>query len=159
LFVGFTRSEAPREKIRPVSAVKGNARGLRVIMAEDNPVNQLVQHRMLVQLGYECEIASNGIELLQALEKQAYDLVLLDIQMPVMDGLETARALRARGDRTRLVALTADVTTETRQAAVAAGIDEHLSKPLRIEALGEALERAEAAREAAAAAALRPVPA
>ena len=100
---------------------------LRIIVAEDHPVNQLVQRRMLKQLGYQCSLVENGAELLQALEQQEYDLCLLDIQMPVMDGLEAARELRRRGhDAVRLVALTADVTTETRDACAAAGIDEYL---------------------------------
>ena len=118
---------------------------LRIIVAEDHPVNQLVQRRLLKQLGYQCALVENGAELLQALEQQEYDLCLLDIQMPVMDGLEAARELRRRGmTRIRLVALTADVTTETREACAVAGIDEYLSKPVKLDALSAVLARAEA---------------
>jgi signal transduction histidine kinase/ActR/RegA family two-component response regulator len=149
LRVTFLRAEAPLE---PVYAAAGHApaladgmRTLRVILAEDNPVNQLVQLRMLRQLGYEAAVAANGVELLDALDKADYDLVLLDIQMPVMDGIEAARELRRRGfNRVRLVALTADVTSETRHACAQVGVDEFLSKPLKIESLAAVLARAEA---------------
>jgi CheY-like chemotaxis protein len=148
LRVGFARADAPLE---PTYAGAGHAsplpdtRTLRVILAEDNPVNQLVQLRMLRQLGYESAVAANGVELLDAIEKSDYDLVLLDIQMPVMDGIEAARELRRRGfTRVRLVALTADVTSETRHACAEVGIDEFLSKPVKIEALAAVLARAEA---------------
>jgi PAS domain S-box-containing protein len=148
LRVGFARAEAPLEPVY-VPATSGapfdGMRTLRVILAEDNPVNQLVQLRMLRQLGYEASVAANGVELVDALEKNDYDLVLLDIQMPVMDGIEAARELRRRGfSRVRLVALTADVTSETRHACVEVGIDEFLSKPVKIEALAAVLARAEA---------------
>jgi CheY-like chemotaxis protein len=146
LHVGFARTEAPAG-ITPASPLPelAGARTLRVILAEDNPVNQLVQLRMLRQLGYESALAANGVELLDALAKAEYDLVLLDIQMPVMDGVEAAREARRRGfTRVRLVALTADVTSETRHACAEVGIDEFLSKPVRIEALAAILARAEA---------------
>jgi PAS domain S-box-containing protein len=145
LRVAFARAEAPLEPIVDAPSLGDAARTLRVILAEDNPVNQLVQLRMLRQLGYEAVVAANGVELLDALEKAEYDLVLLDIQMPVMDGIEAARELRRRGfTRVRLVALTADVTSETRHACAEVGIDEFLSKPVKIEALAAVLARAEA---------------
>ena len=149
LRVTFARAAAPSEPAYVATlhapALTDGMRTLRVILAEDNPVNQLVQLRMLRQLGYEAVVAANGVELLDALEKAEYDLVLLDIQMPVMDGIEAARELRRRGfTRVRLVALTADVTSETRHACAEVGIDEFLSKPVKIEALAAVLARAEA---------------
>ena len=144
LRLGFTRTAAPDDFPAAVLPVTAETRTARVILAEDNPVNQLVQLRMLRQLGYHADLAANGVELVDAFEKSEYDLVLLDIQMPVMDGLEAARELRRRGfTRTRLVALTADVTTETRRATLGAGFDEFLSKPIKIDALAAALARAE----------------
>jgi PAS domain S-box-containing protein len=143
----FARAEAPLELSAGELPRLGasDARTLRVMLAEDNPVNQLVQLRMLRQIGYECDLAANGVELLDAFDKSEYDVVLLDIQMPVMDGIEAAKELRRRGfSRVRLVALTADVTTETRQDCGEAGIDEFLSKPLRLDALTAVLARAEA---------------
>jgi len=145
LRVAFPRAEAPLAQTLLAPVPASGARSLRIILAEDNPVNQLVQLRMLRQLGYESEVAANGVELLDAIDKAAFDLVLLDIQMPVMDGIEAARELRRRGfKRIRLVALTADVTTETRAASVEVGIDEFLSKPLKLDALAAVLARAEA---------------
>jgi PAS domain S-box-containing protein len=148
LRVGFRRTQAPLEPVyvpAPDATLPEGMRTVRVILAEDNPVNQLVQLRMLRQLGYESAVAANGVELLDAIAKTEYDLVLLDIQMPVMDGIEAARELRRRGySRLRLVALTADVTSETRHACAEVGIDEFLSKPLKIEALAAVLARAEA---------------
>lgn len=139
------RTEAPHPQAAVTPAPRVGARGLKVILAEDNAVNQLVQVRMLRQLGYEADVVANGLELVQAFEKKEYDLVLLDIQMPVMDGIEAARELRRRGfHRLRIVALTADVTAETRRASVDVGIEEYVSKPLQLDVLADVLARAEA---------------
>ncbi len=113
---------------------------LRLVLAEDNTVNQLVLRRVLSRLGYDCHVVSNGLELVEAFTDNEYDVAFVDIQMPLMDGLEAARRLRAAGHaRLQLIALTADVTTETRQACVAAGMDQYLSKPITIEAVSTAL--------------------
>jgi PAS domain S-box-containing protein len=151
LRVSFRRAEAPVDAALAelprdgASAARAAGPSLRLLLAEDNTVNQFVQLRMLRQLGYDCALATTGIELVEALAKAEYDLVLLDVQMPEMDGIEAARELRRRGfSRVRLVALTADVTTETRQACLEAGIDEFLSKPLKLDALAAVLARAEA---------------
>jgi CheY-like chemotaxis protein len=99
---------------------------------------------MLRQLGYDADVAVSGVELLDSFKKSPYDIVLLDVQMPVMDGIEAARELRRRGfRRARLIALTADVTSETRRACLDAGIDEFLSKPVELDALAAALSRVE----------------
>ena len=97
LRVAFPRAEAPLAQTLLAPVPASDARSLRIILAEDNPVNQLVQLRMLRQLGYESDVAANGVELLDAMDKTGFDLVLLDIQMPVMDGIEAARELRRRG--------------------------------------------------------------
>lgn len=123
----------------------GAAGRLRIVLAEDNPVNQLVQRRVLARLGYDCDVVSTGIELIEAFENHDYDVAIIDIQMPIMDGLEAARHLRAAGHaRLEMIALTADVTTETREACVAAGIDQYLFKPITVEALSAALAAADA---------------
>jgi PAS domain S-box-containing protein len=139
------RADEPGAAISAAPAVSPGAKGLRVILAEDNPVNQLVQLRMLRQLGYDPAVVANGVELLHAFDNEQFDLVLLDIQMPLMDGIEAARELRKRGLSTlRIVALSADVTSETRDASRDAGIDEYISKPLKLEVVAAVLSRAEA---------------
>jgi CheY-like chemotaxis protein len=144
LVVGFERAEAPKTLPAVERLSPDGPHTLRLILAEDNPVNQLVQRRMLAQLGYRCDVVANGRELLDAIADSDYDLAFVDIQMPEMDGLEAARLLRASGNvEIRLIALTADVTTETREACTAVGMDEYLSKPVTIESLAAVLARAE----------------
>jgi PAS domain S-box-containing protein len=146
LRVAFARAEAPRAAPAVTPAASARPTSLRLILAEDNPVNQLVQLRMLRQLGYDAAVVGNGVELLRAFEETSYDLVLLDIQMPLMDGIEAAHELRRRGfTQVRIVALTADVTSETRDASIEVGIDEYVSKPLKLDVLASLLARAEAA--------------
>ncbi|MCL4821694.1 MAG: response regulator [Vicinamibacteria bacterium] len=135
---------------------------LRILVAEDNPVNQKVAVRFLERLGQRADVAANGLEVLQALERQPYDLVLMDVQMPEMDGLTAARRIRERfGDAgPRIVALTASALEGDREACLEAGMDGHIGKPLMIEELRAALEQFGAARPAAAPrAAEPPVPA
>lgn len=114
----------------------------RVLLAEDNAVNQLVERRILKYLGVECDVVSNGREAVDASSRKTYDVVLLDLQMPVMDGFAAATALRRLPRPPWLVAVTADVTTETRQACYAAGFDDYVSKPVTVQDLSEAFDRA-----------------
>jgi signal transduction histidine kinase len=116
---------------------------LRILLAEDNVVNQKVGVRMLERLGYRAEVAGNGLEVLEALERQAYDLVLMDVQMPEMDGLETARQIRTRRPRPagpQIVALTAHALNEVRQECLDAGMDDYISKPFQMSDLSRVLE-------------------
>jgi CheY-like chemotaxis protein len=118
---------------------------LHVLLAEDLAVNQRLMLAMLAKLGYQIDVASNGREVLQALEKQRYDVVLMDIQMPEMDGLEATRRILERwtaDQRPRLVALTANAMKEDREACMAAGMDDYLPKPVRSSELKAALIRA-----------------
>lgn len=147
LCVTVARAAAPTSTAATAPRTVRTTPSLRVILAEDNPVNQLVQRRLLAHLGYTCDVAGNGLELLDRVAKAEYDVVFLDMQMPEMDGLEAARQLRLRGHTDLfLVALTADVTTETRAACAAAGIHEYLSKPVTVDKLSEVLIRAESLR-------------
>ena len=126
---------------------------LRVLLAEDNRVNQKVALAMLARMGYQADLAADGREALAALERQAYDLVLMDMQMPEMDGLEATRELRRilPADRQpKVVALTANATESDRAACRAAGMDGFLSKPVSVHDLAEVLERTAAHAAAAA---------
>jgi CheY-like chemotaxis protein/CHASE3 domain sensor protein/HPt (histidine-containing phosphotransfer) domain-containing protein len=117
---------------------------LQILVAEDNPVNQRMALHMLARMGYRADLASNGLEVLQALERQAYDVVFMDLQMPELDGLESTRRIREQwpgAARPRIIAMTANTTQEDREACIAAGMDDYINKPLRSEALQEALER------------------
>jgi CheY-like chemotaxis protein/CHASE3 domain sensor protein len=117
---------------------------LRILVAEDHPVNQKMALHMLTRMGYRADLASNGLEVLQAVERQAYDVVFMDVQMPELDGLETTRRIREQWPslvRPRIIAMTANTTQEDREACLAAGMDDYVDKPLRIEALQGALER------------------
>ena len=117
---------------------------LRVLLAEDNAVNQKVATLMLSRLGYQCDVAANGLEAIQALERQPYDLVLMDIQMTELDGLSATREIRRRwpaGERPRIVAMTANASPEDRQSCLDAGMDDYVSKPVTPATLTEALKR------------------
>ena len=117
-------------------------KGLSILLAEDNLVNQIVTQKMLNKLGYRADVAANGIAVLQALERQHYDVVLMDVQMPEMDGLEATQAIRQRWpDRERpvIIAMTASALKGDRDMCLAAGMDGYVSKPVKIEMLRAAL--------------------
>ena len=115
---------------------------LRILLAEDNVVNQKLAMRLLRQMGYRVDLASNGIEAIESVARQTYDVVLMDVQMPEMDGLEATRRIVARwphGDRPRIVAMTANAMQGDRETCIAAGMDDYVVKPIRVEALVDAL--------------------
>ncbi|HYU32085.1 MAG TPA: ATP-binding protein, partial [Thermoanaerobaculia bacterium] len=123
---------------------------LRVLVAEDNSVNQRVALLMLERLGYVADVAATGCEVLDALRRQRYDLVLMDVQMPGMDGLEATRRIRAelpREQQPRILAMTANALREHREACFAAGMDGFLSKPILLPDLRTALLRTSGERE------------
>jgi CheY-like chemotaxis protein len=116
---------------------------LRILLTEDNPVNQKLALRLLEKMGYRADVAGNGIEAIEAVERQTYDLVLMDVQMPEMDGLEATRQIVARWPdaRPRIVAMTADAMQGDRERCLDAGMDEYLTKPIRTSELVGALRR------------------
>jgi PAS domain S-box-containing protein len=119
-------------------------RPLHILLAEDNVVNQKVAVRLLERMGYRPDVASNGLEALAAVHRQHYDVVLMDVQMPEMDGLEASRRITSELDpsrRPRLVALTANVFKGDQKMCLEAGMDDYLAKPLDLVRLQDALLR------------------
>ncbi len=115
--------------------------GTRVLLVEDNPVGSLLAATLLRREGCAVETAASGHEAVDAMKRARYDLVFMDMRMPGMDGPSAARAVRARGDRTPIVALTANAFAEDRKACLEAGMDDHLVKPLELESLRASLAR------------------
>ncbi len=118
-------------------------RPLRILLAEDNLVNQKVALRMLDRIGYAADIAQNGLEAIEALRRQPYDLVLMDIQMPEMDGIEATHQICQEweeANRPIIIAMTANAMQEERDRCLKAGMKDHLSKPYRLEELRTLLE-------------------
>jgi len=116
---------------------------LRILLAEDNVVNQKLALRLLQQMGYRADLASNGLEAVESIARQTYDVVLMDVQMPELDGLEATRRITARwpgAQRPRIVAMTANAMAGDREACLEAGMDDYITKPIRVEQLIEALQ-------------------
>jgi signal transduction histidine kinase/CheY-like chemotaxis protein len=115
--------------------------GRRVLLAEDNLVNQRIGQRILEKLGCQVQIAGNGREAVALAESSQFDVILMDLKMPVVDGLQATRDIRLRSIRTPIVALTASVLEETRAACKVAGMDAFISKPIRVDEIVETLRR------------------
>ncbi|MBC7379414.1 MAG: response regulator, partial [Burkholderiaceae bacterium] len=137
---------APRLAAAPIKpridAQMAERHPLRILLAEDNVVNQKLAIRLLQQMGYRADLASNGIEAIESIQRQVYDVVLMDVQMPEMDGLEASRQITAKWQshaRPRIVAMTANAMQGDREECLAAGMDDYVTKPIRVDALVEAL--------------------
>jgi CheY-like chemotaxis protein len=143
LYNAFIEVIAGRADEKPAAAqMPAETSPLRILLAEDNAVNQRVALLMLQKLGYHADVASNGREAIEAIERTPYDVVLMDVQMPELDGLDATRDLCQRwpdGDRPRIVAMTANAMEEDREACREAGMDDYVAKPIRPEALAAAL--------------------
>jgi signal transduction histidine kinase/DNA-binding response OmpR family regulator len=129
--VDVLESDSPRRK-------------LHLLLAEDNVVNQKVALRLLKKLGHTADVASNGAEAVEAFRKRIHDAVLMDCQMPELDGFEATRAIREIEDGTRripIIAMTANVMKGDREKCLESGMDDHLGKPVRVHELAEMLER------------------
>jgi PAS domain S-box-containing protein len=116
---------------------------LQILLAEDNPINQKVATKILERMGYRADVVGNGLEVIQALERQSYDLVLMDIQMPEMDGEVATHLIRQRYSKDRqpyIVAMTAHALEGDREKYLNIGMDNYISKPVRVEELAKVLE-------------------
>jgi PAS domain S-box-containing protein len=117
---------------------------LRILLAEDNKINQMVANKMFLKMGYKIQIAANGLEVLEQIHKQQYDLVFMDVHMPEMDGLEAARYITQHietAKRPVIIAMTADAYMENREQCIAAGMSDFLSKPFLWEDIERCLEK------------------
>ena len=136
--------EVPTALEGTVVTLPGERHPLRILLAEDNAVNQKLALRILAQMGYTADVADTGVEALAAVARERYDVILMDVQMPEMDGLEASRQLcllYAREVRPRIVAMTANAMAGDREECLEAGMDDYVSKPIRVEALASALAR------------------
>jgi CheY-like chemotaxis protein len=136
----------------PFDLQMGQRLPLYILIAEDNATNQKLVLHLLERLGYRADVVGNGLEVLQALRRQPYDVILMDVQMPEMDGLEATRRIRREwpGDKgPYIVALTANAMQGDREICMAAGMDDYLSKPIRVEELVNALHSTPQAAEPA----------
>jgi signal transduction histidine kinase/putative methionine-R-sulfoxide reductase with GAF domain/FixJ family two-component response regulator len=118
---------------------------LRILLAEDNVVNQKLALRLLGQMGYAADVVVNGVQAVERIEQQTYDVVLMDVQMPEMDGLEASRRISAKwkpNERPRIIAMTANAMQGDREECLAAGMDDYVTKPIRVDALVQALQLA-----------------
>ncbi|NNE70996.1 MAG: response regulator [Rhodothermales bacterium] len=119
------------------------ASSLRILVVEDDRVNLLVITRMLRRLGYDADVAHNGIEAVEAASGTAFDIIFMDVMMPELDGLGATVRIRERGDcgNPRIIAVTANAMAEDRTAALEAGMDEYVTKPIRLDVIRDVLER------------------
>jgi CheY-like chemotaxis protein len=132
----------PLPKKPEIDPDMGKNHPLRILLAEDNLVNQKVALRILERMGYRADIASNGLEVLEALQRQPYDAVLMDVQMPYMDGVEATEQIHdiwPPEEQPDVIAMTANALTGDREKYLMAGMDNYISKPVRIQELMEAL--------------------
>ena len=116
-----------------------------ILLAEDNKANQIISKAMIETIGSTVEIAENGLEVLQKLQEQVFDLIVMDCQMPEMDGLEAVKKIRSLDNQRlasiKVLALTADNQSDTRDACLTAGMDDFLSKPFTLEQIAEKINK------------------
>ncbi|PZO40056.1 MAG: histidine kinase [Pseudanabaena frigida] len=128
--------------------INQSSSGFNILLAEDNPVNQKVAMRVLNHLGYQADVVSNGQEVIKAIASKSYDLILMDIQMPEMDGLEATQYIRDLEKASQqlpiaIVAITANATHDDQYVCRKAGMNDYISKPIQIEKLKKIIQQYE----------------
>lgn len=142
-FTVKVQTAAPRataNTTQNLAPASGSRSQFRILLVEDNTINQKVARLILSRLGYQADVANNGVEALQAIADQAYDLILMDCLMPEMDGFEATRRIRASGANLPIIAMTANAFAEDRAACLEAGMTDYLSKPVRESELDKKLQ-------------------
>ena len=153
--LGWVHSGAPAATLATTNAARhfvvdpamAMRHPLRILLADDNAVNRKLALRLLQRMGYGADVAGDGGEAVEGVERQRCDVVLMDAQMPEMDGLEAARRIVARwpeAERPRIVAMTANAMQGDREQCLAAGMDDYLTKPIRVAELAAMLEQVKA---------------
>lgn len=140
---GFLRARTHLQAHFEPPAVTGS-QGLRILLAEDNAINQKVALRILERMGYTADVAENGLAVLAALEQKNYDVILMDVQMPELNGIDTTRRIRAQlpsSQQPYIIALTADVLKGFEDECLASGMNNYITKPIRVDELRVALEQ------------------
>jgi len=144
IFDAQTDNLAPAVAPQRLDPQMAERQPLRILLAEDNVVNQKFALRILQKLGYRADVAANGLEVLQAVRRLSYDAVLMDVQMPEMDGLEATRRLRQESSavhQPRIIAMTANAMQGDREICLAAGMDDYMSKPVNVQDLISVLRK------------------
>jgi len=154
IFAGHSNKSHQSVSVEKIDRAMAEKAPLKILLAEDNVVNQKVAIRILEKMGYRADVAGNGVEVLEALERQPYDLVLMDVHMPEMDGLAATREICQRwsqsqrsSERPRIVAMTANAMQGDREECRAAGMDDYIKKPVNLAELQNALMRAAETRK------------
>ena len=145
IFARSLISPRPQPVKVSVDAEMGTHHPLRILLAEDNAVNQKLAVRILERMGYRADIASNGLEAVESIQRQVYDVILMDVQMPEMDGLDATRRIRNLAEVTQphIIAMTANALEGDREMCLAAGMNDYVSKPIRVNELVDALLKVE----------------
>ena len=146
LLAGLFSESKPKEIRLPLERVKldpefSARHPLKILLAEDNAVNQKLALRLLEQMGYRADVASNGLEAVESIQRQAYDVILMDVQMPEMDGLDATRSIRQlrKVKQPRIIAMTANAMQGDRELCIDAGMNDYISKPIHVDELVAAL--------------------
>jgi len=145
------RSEVKKEERVKIDRELAQRHPLKILLAEDNVVNQKVALKILDRMGYRADVASNGKEAVEAVKRQPYDVVLMDVQMPEMDGVEATTRIKEQlgANRPWIIALTANALQGDKERYLGVGMDDYLSKPIKLEELSGALGRCKPSAAAA----------